>query len=160
MHHSSSMTSFSSSQSMPSRAVNSFIAPSELMRSRASTPNEDMHDAPSPHASPQVPSKTILAAQFTCKVFLKTSHAQWKSLGAAKTRLYVQRPSRQKQLVAQNDKTTLISTIVLAGTVERVGKTGVAVELSDNGTRAGIVYMLQCKNEQSAAGLFESLYDS
>ena len=41
--------------------------------------------------------------------------------------------------------------------VERVGKTGVAVTLSDNGVRTGIVYMIQLKNEKDAGRLYESL---
>lgn len=51
----------------------------------------------------------------------------------------------------------MISTIVLTDGVERVAKTGVAVEISDKGKRTGIVYMIQLRNEQSAMGLFESL---
>ena len=65
-----------------------------------------------------------------------------------------------KQLVVEADdkaKTVLISTIVLTDGVERVGKTGVAVELSDRGARTGIVYMIQLRNETSAQGLYESL---
>ena len=51
----------------------------------------------------------------------------------------------------------LISMIVLSDGVERVGKTGVAIELSDQGARTGIVYMIQLRNETSALGLFDSL---
>ena len=51
----------------------------------------------------------------------------------------------------------LISTIVLTDGVERVGKTGVAIELSDRGHRTGVVYMLQLRNEKSAGGLFDEL---
>jgi len=51
----------------------------------------------------------------------------------------------------------LISTIVLTDGVERVGKTGVAIEISDQGTRTGIVYMIQLRNELSAGGLYDSL---
>jgi hypothetical protein len=95
-----------------------------------------------------------------CKVFLQQQHAQWKSLGAAKLTLYEQRPTFDKQLVVEADnkeKTLLISTIVLTDGVERVGKTGVAIELSDQGSRTGIVYMIQLRNEKSAGGLFDSL---
>ncbi len=95
-----------------------------------------------------------------CKVFAKQNHQQWKSLGAAKLKLYVQPGTNVKQLVVEADtiaKTMLISTIVLTDGVERVGKTGVAVELSDHGQRTGIIYMLQLRNEKSALGLFESL---
>jgi len=95
-----------------------------------------------------------------CKIFLKQQHAQWKSLGAAKLRLYHQSPTNVKQLVVESDskdKAMLISTIILDDGVERVGKTGVAVELSDKGARTGIVYMIQLRNEKSASGLFDSL---
>ena len=51
----------------------------------------------------------------------------------------------------------LISTIGLSDDVERVGNTGVAIELSDQGARTGIVYMVQLRNETSALGLFGSL---
>lgn len=69
-----------------------------------------------------------------CKVFLKQHHAQWKALGTAKLLLYQQEPGNVKQLVVEQEnkaKTLLISTIVLMDAVERVGKTGVAIELSD-----------------------------
>lgn len=95
-----------------------------------------------------------------CKVFLQQQHAQWKSLGSAKLKLYRQDPTNVKQLVVEadnKDKTVLISTIVLTDGVERVGKTGVAIELSDRGARTGIVYMIQLRNETSAGGLFDSL---
>lgn len=66
-----------------------------------------------------------------------------------------------KQLVVEADskeKTILISTIVLTDGVERVGKTGVAVELSDaKGARTGIIYMIQLRNEKAAGELFNKL---
>jgi hypothetical protein len=95
-----------------------------------------------------------------CKVFLKQGHAQWKSLGSAKLKLFHEQPTNVKQLVVEaedKNKSVLISTIVLTDGVERVGKTGVAVELSDNGARTGIIYMIQLRNEQAAVGLYESL---
>jgi hypothetical protein len=81
-----------------------------------------------------------------CKVFLQQHHAQWKSLGTAKLKLFIQQPTNVKQLVVEGDKSILISTIVLTDGVERVGKTGVAIELSDNGSRTGIIYMLQVRS--------------
>jgi len=95
-----------------------------------------------------------------CKVFLKQQHAQWKSLGAARLKLYHQHPTHVKQLVVEadtRDHPVIISTIILTDGVERVGKTGVAIELSDKGQRTGIVYMIQLRNESSAGGLFDQL---
>jgi hypothetical protein len=95
-----------------------------------------------------------------CKVFLKQQHAQWKALGAAKLLLYQQNPGNIKQLVVESDtkaKSLIISTIVLMDAVERVGRTGVAIELSDQGQRTGIVYMIQLKSEESATGFFTTL---
>lgn len=96
-----------------------------------------------------------------CKVFHQQQHAQWKSLGPAKLILYRQEPTNVKQLVVEADnkeKAILISTIVLTDGVERVGKTGVAIELSDaKGGRTGIIYMIQLRNESSAGGLFDTL---
>jgi len=122
---------------------------------------------PSPPSSPveETPKHTgpvtsTITAQFKCKVFLKQQHAQWKALGSAKLRLYRESPTNIKQLVVEadnNKKTVLISTIVLEDGVERVGKTGVAVELSSQGQRTGIVYMIQLRSEESAVGLFDSL---
>ncbi|WVQ84007.1 hypothetical protein IAT38_006152 [Cryptococcus sp. DSM 104549] len=109
----------------------------------------------------------IISAQMKCKVFLKQNHQSWKSLGSGKLKLYAQAPppgggsgGGVKQLVVESDssgKQMLISTIVLTDGVERVAKTGVAVEISDRGKRTGIVYMIQLRNENSAMGLFESL---
>jgi hypothetical protein len=124
-------------------------------------------DEPSPPTSPTtgVPTKTepvtsTISAQMKCKVFLKQGHAQWKSLGSAKLKLYLEQPTNVKQLVVEaedKNRSVLISTIVLTDGVERVGKTGVAVELSNNGARTGIIYMIQLRNEQAAVGLYESL---
>ncbi|KAJ7597131.1 hypothetical protein C8J56DRAFT_1041358 [Mycena floridula] len=123
--------------------------------------------APSPPQSPVEetpiptgPVTSTISAQMKCKVFLKQHHAQWKNLGSAKLKLYRQDPTNIKQLVVEaenRDKSVLISTIVLTDGVERVGKTGVAIELSDKGARTGIIYMIQLRNENSAGGLFDSL---
>ena len=102
----------------------------------------------------------VISAQMKCKVFLKQSHQQWKSLGSGRLKLYAQKQGHIKQLVVESDsssKAIMISTIVLTDGVERVAKTGVAVEISDKGQRTGIIYMIQLRNESSAAGLFESL---
>ncbi|EJD55152.1 hypothetical protein AURDEDRAFT_50801 [Auricularia subglabra TFB-10046 SS5] len=122
------------------------------------------HDV-SPPMSPEIgrptqPITSTLSAQMKCKVFLQQQHAQWKSLGSARLKLYQQMPINQKQLVVEadtKDKQIIISTIVLTDGVERVGKTGVAIELSDHGQRTGTVYMIQLRNETSASGLFDSL---
>ena len=113
----------------------------------------------SPTATAQVPSGPVtstISAQMKCKVFMKQAHAQWKSLGSAKLKLYHEQPTNVKQLVVESEdrnKSVLISTIVLTDGVERVGKTGVAVELSDKGARTGIIYMIQLRNEQATVGL-------
>ena len=142
------------------------LLPSEqlkLAKTRA-----QQYDEPSPPTSPIEeapqqalgPTSTSITAQMKCKVFLQQQHAQWKSLGTARLKLYRESPTNVKQLVVEADDkkgNVLISTIVLPDGVERVGKTGVAVELSDRGRRSGIVYMLQLRNEKSAGGLFDSL---
>ncbi|WVQ97824.1 hypothetical protein IAU59_004939 [Kwoniella sp. CBS 9459] len=124
-------------------------------------------DDDSPPASPveeeaaTLTGPAVISAQMKCKVFLKQAHQQWKSLGSGKLKLYVQSTGTPvKQLVVESDsssKQMLISTIVLTDGVERVAKTGVAVEISDRGQRTGIIYMIQLRNEKSAMGLFESL---
>jgi hypothetical protein len=110
---------------------------------RGGRPGEEEDISPPP--SPKGPTSSQVAAQMRCKVFLQQNHAQWKSLGTAKLKLFVLQPNNEKQLVVEGDKSILISSIVLTDGVERVGKTGVAIELSDNGTRTGIVYMLQVR---------------
>ena len=64
-----------------------------------------------------------------------------------------------KQLVEADtkEKMMLISTIIPSDGVERVGKTGVAIDLSDQRARAGIVYVIQLRKETSALGLYGSL---
>ena len=121
-----------------------------------SPPNSPVEETPAYTG----PTTTTVSAQMKCKVFLKQQHQQWKALGAAKLKLYHEDPTNKKQLVVEADdkhKTVLISTIVLTDGVERVGKTGVAIELSDKGMRTGVVYMLQLRNEKSAGGLFDEL---
>jgi hypothetical protein len=134
------------------------------MAGGAPSPYDDDDDL-SPPASPvqqtsSGPTTSAITAQMKCKVFLQQQHAQWKSLGSAKLKLYHESPTNVKQLVVEaEDKksSVLISTIVLTDGVERVGKTGVAVELSDRGVRTGIVYMIQLRNEKSTQGLYDSL---
>jgi hypothetical protein len=127
-------------------------------------PDDDISPPMSPveEDSATLTGPAIISAQMKCKVFLKQSHQQWKSLGSGKLKLYAQKSGSIKQLVVESDGggnkgELLISTIVLTDGVERVAKTGVAVEISDKGKRTGIIYMIQLRNETSAAGLFESL---
>ncbi|KAJ7181743.1 hypothetical protein C8R43DRAFT_870034 [Mycena crocata] len=131
------------------RAVPSFHEPSP--------PNSPVQETPAVTG----PVTSTISAEMKCKVFLKQQHAQWKSLGAAKLKLYRQSPTNVKQLVVEagSKNAILISTIVLTDGVERVGKTGVAIELSDKGARTGIVYMIQLRSEKSAGGLFDSLLE-
>lgn len=123
----------------------------------------DASPPPSPVEEPRPlgPTRSTVTAQMKCKVFHKQHHAQWKSLGPARLTLYRQEPTNIKQLVVEadsKDKGILISTIVLTDGVERVGKTGVAIELSDaKGGRTGVIYMIQLRNESSAGGLFDTL---
>lgn len=141
-------------QSMPTQ---SGVRSLPTSRMNSGFVNDDDPDI-SPPTSPRLegPVTNQLAAQMKCKVFVQSAKSQWKSLGTAKLKLYLQSPGNRKQLVVE-DKTVLISTIVLEDGVERVGKTGVAIELSDNGQRTGLIYMLQLKTEASATGLFQQL---
>ncbi|KAJ6575203.1 hypothetical protein B0H19DRAFT_934307 [Mycena capillaripes] len=131
------------------RAVPSFHEPSP--------PNSPVEETPTITG----PITSTISAEMKCKVFLKQHHAQWKALGSAKLKLYRQNPTNVKQLVVEagSKGAILISTIVLTDGVERVGKTGVAIELSDKGARTGIVYMIQLRSEKSAGGLFDSLIE-
>lgn len=119
-------------------------------------PDSPVDDTQQTQAGP-----AIVAARLKCKVFLKHGHQQWKPLGPARLQLYIQQGTNIKQLVVEADsreKTMLISTIVLTDGVERVAKTGVAVEISDGqGKRAGLIYMLKCEDEESAVELFSRL---
>ncbi|GAA5862920.1 hypothetical protein JCM8547_003621 [Rhodosporidiobolus lusitaniae] len=132
---------------------------SKLSHSHSGLPPHDDESPPPSPVEPKAPERTRIVAEMRCKIFLQQQHAQWKSLGTAKLKLFLSQPSNTKQLVVDSDKkgATLVSTIVLTDGVERVGKTGVAIELSDHGDRTGIIYMLQMKTEQSATGLFEQL---
>jgi hypothetical protein len=143
------------------------LLPSMQMRSRTNSVAEPSILDPSPPTSPAEerkplgPVRSVITAQMKCKVFQQQQHAQWKSLGSANLTLYRQEPTNVKQLVVEagsKDKSVLISTIVLTDGVERVGKTGVAIELSDaGGARTGVIYMIQLRNEDSTSGLFKTL---
>ncbi|KAG8219885.1 hypothetical protein J3R82DRAFT_864 [Butyriboletus roseoflavus] len=133
--------------------TNSVAEPSILDPSPPTSPAEER--------KPLGPVRSVITAQMKCKVFHQQQHAQWKSLGSANLTLYRQEPTNVKQLVVETgskEKSILISTIVLTDGVERVGKTGVAIELSDaGGARTGVIYMIQLRNEDSASGLFKTL---
>ena len=147
----------------PSGQLRPMLPSAALPRIVSAAPEFVTEPSPPPSPTEEIPKGPVessVLATMKCKVFLKQHHAQWKSLGTAKLTLYEQRPTMIKQLVVEADsksRTLLISTIVLTDGVERVGKTGVAIELSDQGSRTGIVYMLQLRNETSAGGLFETL---
>lgn len=141
---------------LPSAQRTVSMTPSSQSFYEISPPNSPVQES-APYTGP---ATSTISAQMKCKVFLKQQHAQWKSLGSAKLKLYRESPTNVKQLVVEadnKDKSILISTIVLTDGVERVGKTGVAIELSNKGVRTGVVYMLQLRNEKSAQGLFDSL---
>jgi hypothetical protein len=134
------------------------------LRSESPAPGLGQRDADSPPPSPtqeeapRIRGPTSITAQMKCKIFLQQGHQQWKSLGHGKLKLYVEKERNIKQLVVDSDKkATLISTIVLTDGVERVGRTGVAVEISDEGQHTGVIYMIQLRNESSARGLHDSL---
>lgn len=143
------------------------LLPSMQMGSRTNSVSEPSILDPSPPTSPVEerkplgPVRSVIMAQMKCKVFQQQQHAQWKSLGSANLTLYRQEPTNVKQLVVEagsKEKSILISTIVLTDGVERVGKTGVAIELSDaGGARTGVIYMIQLRNEETASGLFKTL---
>ncbi|KAG2350461.1 hypothetical protein BDR05DRAFT_921497 [Suillus weaverae] len=143
------------------------ILPSQQISSRANSFTESNFHDHSPPTSPIEERKSLGPARPTitemkCRVFHQQQHAQWKSLGSAQLTLYRQQPTNVKQLVVEagskDKKNLLISTIVLTDGVERVGKTGVAIELSDaKGARTGIIYMIQLRNEQAAQELFDKL---
>ncbi|KAG1783854.1 hypothetical protein EV702DRAFT_1190871 [Suillus placidus] len=143
------------------------ILPSQQISSRANSFTESNFHDHSPPTSPIEERKPLGPARPTitemkCRVFHQQQHAQWKSLGSAQLTLYHQQPTNVKQLVVEagskDKKNLLISTIVLTDGVERVGKTGVAIELSDaKGARTGIIYMIQLRNEQAAQELFDKL---
>ncbi|CAE6421742.1 hypothetical protein ACGC1H_001836 [Rhizoctonia solani] len=121
-----------------------------------SPPDSPVDEEP-PHSGPVTQTVTC---ETRCKVYAQQEHQKWKSLGAARLKLYQAMPTNVKQLVVQADsksKNLLISTIVLTDGVERVGKMGIAIELSDNGSRTGVVYMIQLKNESTANSLFDAL---
>lgn len=141
-------------QSMPTQGGVRSLPTSRMNSGYVNNDELDISPPTSPHLEGPVTNQ--LAAQMKCKVFVQSGKNQWKSLGTAKLKLYLQSPGNRKQLVVE-DKTVLISTIVLEDGVERVGKTGVAIELSDNGQRTGLIYMLQLKTEASATGLFQQL---
>lgn len=133
--------------------------PSEMLKDGSLQRGGEYSPPSSPKQMPNGPSRSTVAAQMRCRLYLKQSHAQWKSLGNARLKLYHIMPANHKQLVVENDKKMLVSTIILTDAVERVGKVGVAVEVSDNGIHTGIIYMLQMRSEESAQGLFGELID-
>ena len=100
---------------------------------------------------------STISVQMRCKVFLKQQHQQRRNLAAAKLKLYHQNPTNVKQLVVEADTKEKTTTIVLSDGVECVGKTGIAIELTDQGVRTRILYMIQVRNETSVGGLFDSL---
>lgn len=148
------------------QAVGRAVPPSQMLqeggRQRSPEWMAQLDDDERPRAATEMDQRHPtfhLCAQMRCKVFVKQSYAQWKSLGAGRLRLYRLFPSCANQLVVENDKKLLISSIILPIGVERVSKAGLAIELSDEGRLTGIVYMLHMRSEESANGLFQQLLE-
>lgn len=163
-HSTVSTQSAFSTQSMPA-PVEQIQTPSErfvALKSNSAPPTtvDDEDEEPHEEQPATLTGPAVISAQMKCKVFLQQGHGQWKSLGHGKLKLYVEKGRNVKQLVVESDKrksSVIISTIVLTDGIERVARTGVAVEISDQGQRTGIIYMIQLRNEASAGGLYESL---
>lgn len=163
-HSTVSTQSAFSTQSMPA-PIEQIQTPSErfvALKSNSAPPTtvDDEEDEPHEEQPATLTGPAVISAQMKCKVFLQQGHGQWKSLGHGKLKLYVEKGRNVKQLVVESDKrksSVIISTIVLTDGIERVARTGVAVEISDQGQRTGIIYMIQLRNEASAGGLYESL---
>lgn len=160
--------SFSSVNSANGATMKPLLPSQQMGSSRANSFSESTLQDPSPPASPVEeskplgPVKSIVSESLKCRVFHQQQHAQWKALGSAHLTLYRQEPTNVKQLVVKADSKDkiIVSTIVLTDGVERVGKTGVAVELSnDKGARTGIIYMIQLRNEKAAGALFDKLLE-
>ena len=153
------------------RAPSAVLAAQSRPRTELNDPDDLSPPASPVDRGPSQPAKTSVVAQMRCKVFLQQSRVNWRPLGTAKLKLYRSDPDNVKQLVVEGDKGILISTsasqgrahgshalaVILTDGVERIGKTGVAVELSDKGSRTGTVYLLHMKSEQSAQGLYQEL---
>lgn len=135
--------------------------PSDFLKQAGSRPTEQYSPPSSPTLKNRGPKTSTVAAQMRCRLYLKQSHGQWKSLGNARIKVFHLMPDDVKQLVVENDKkaTPVISSIILPDGVERVGKVGVAIELSDNGNRTGIIYMIHLRSEESAFALFGQLLE-
>lgn len=135
--------------------------PSDYLKQNGGRSTNTGYSPPPSPTRPRGPKTSTVAAQMRCRLYLKQSHGQWKALGNARLKLYHLMPDDVKQLVVENDKksTPLISSIIFPDGVERVGKVGVAVELSDNGSRTGIIYMLHLRSEESAFALFGQLLE-
>lgn len=144
IHRNDSSSSLSSLPSSLYGAARPLLPPSAMLHIKAAESEPSFID-PSPPSSPieetppeaTGPTTTSITEQMKCKVFLQEQHAKWKSLGSSNLKLYHESPTNVKQLVVQSDakKPPLISTIVLPDGVERIGKTGVAIGLSDKGQR-------------------------
>jgi hypothetical protein len=137
--------------------------PSDFLKDPSVRQHESYSPPNSPTLRPKGPTTSTVSAQMRCRLYLKQNHAQWKSLGDARLKVYHLSPDEVKQLVVENSKKVLVSSLIMPDAVERVGKVGVAVEVSDASSgagqyaRTGIVYMLQLRSEDSCAGLFGEL---
>ena len=156
------------SQSRLREAAGSAVLPSQMLREKPQRRSSEwihQHDEEDKAADADAlqfskfheAQSFNICAQMRCKVYLKQSYAQWRALGSARLRLYRLRPSNSNQLVVENEKKVMISSIVLPMAVQRFGKTGLAIELSDMGRLTGVVYMFHMRSEESANGLYEQL---
>ncbi|PWN46214.1 hypothetical protein IE81DRAFT_129 [Ceraceosorus guamensis] len=149
------------------RSTSSAEGPAKLPSAFLQDPSVRRHESFSPPGSPTLkrrgPSTSTVSAQMRCRLYLKQNHAQWKSLGDARLKVFHIQPDETRQLVVENSKKVLVSSLIMPDSVERVGKVGVAVEVSDASagdgelSRTGIIYMLQLRSEDSCAGLYGEL---
>ncbi|KAI8335332.1 hypothetical protein BC941DRAFT_430037 [Chlamydoabsidia padenii] len=155
MHHESSNQPqpFSSSSTPPSSSSSS--TQQQQQRHRPETKAVELRDeTPSVEDVPQTLKHVF---QCKCKLFVQNETSKWNPIKSTAMRISQQLPSQKIHVYIEDDKNTLISSIVRSGNVERLTNKRITFLLSNDNEKSSMVYLIQLKDEQTGNKVFDYL---
>jgi hypothetical protein len=105
----------------------------------------------------EVEQTTTLVMEARCRVLLQNDYNDWTNLNWGSMQLLLEKPSQRKRIIINSDKAKmkLVDSILWDDGLERVGRTGIAITLKNVDANVRIIYMMQMKDEKTAARAYE-----
>ncbi|KAI7875136.1 hypothetical protein K492DRAFT_240441 [Lichtheimia hyalospora FSU 10163] len=122
-----------------------------------SNQDDDDKEPPQQEEATAVPQTERLVMQCKTKLFVQNEHAKWGSLGSGLVlRLSQQQPSKKMYIdIEDGKKKKLVSAMVQSRNVGQIGPKRITLLFITE--KQAVVYMVQVKEEQTAAKLYQYL---